>query len=338
MLKVALVLSLAINVGLFGYVFVSQDSASSASRDVKNISSDIDRKKSGATGIISDPIRLLTQLEGEYPTTRETTAIYYWESPSKLVSQLHEEQAQTARSIRAELLAAYGDAAISQPEFESYFFPLGSGFGFLNSEQHIQISELRGKHRSSLMSIKGGPQAFTELKQKELAYLESVQSRLSAEEFFEFELRESQTAKQLRSVDIDWTESEFLEVFKIKSASDQAGSPLQLINPDIYNLEVSEVLGSDRYMEYLKAADPMYTRLNAQIQRDGGSEQDAEKAYSIYVNYGAKISDAMQSKDLRAVQQLQKERSQIIQEKTGIRVGQPQQIPFDYPKKRWSDK
>tara|TARA_B110000879_G_scaffold188181_1_gene250621 strand:- start:606 stop:1652 length:1047 start_codon:yes stop_codon:yes gene_type:complete len=340
MLRAGLIISVVANICLVGYFVVQQDSGREPIESIENraaysdISAPFISDKSTSNKSAAEKALTLAQLQTKYATPNTAPALYYWQPAYKIANQFQAAQRRNAESIRNELSANYGEQVFTEATFSSFFYPLGAGFEFLTSKQQIQISGLRDEHRAGLMSIKGGFQSFIELQRKEQVYLGQVQEILSEDEFLEFQLRESQLAEQLRSIDFDWSESEFRKVYEVRAASTSPTSPLLpagLFSSGLLSEEVKQVLGEIRYLKYLKATDPTFGQLSSQVELNGGSEQDAADAYDVYTSYGEQIIQAMQNRDLKRAQQLKTERDQIIQEKTGARVNQPPQLPFNIP-------
>lgn len=340
MLRVGLIISVVANICLSGYLFVPHDSGKAPIESIENntVHSDISAPSTSDRGITdksaAEKAVTLSALQAKYATPNAAPALYYWQPAYKIANQFKAAQRRNAESIRAELSANYGEQVFTEATFSTFFYPLGAGFEFLTSNQQIHIAELRDEYHAGLMSIKGGLQSFVELQRKEQVYLGRVQEILSEDEFLEFQLRESQLAEQLRSINFDWSESEFRKVYAVRAASTTPTSPLLpagLFSSGLLSEEVKQVLGEVRYLKYLKATDPTFGQLSSQVELNGGSEQDAADAYAVYTSYGEQIIQAMQSRDLKRAQQLKTERDQIIQEKTGARVNQTPQLPFNIP-------
>ena len=246
----------------------------------------------------------------------------YWINPSAVIGRIASERLKNRQLIREKLVNRYGDKVREDKAFRKYFYPLGKSFSFLESKKQLLIDELRVVHKN--IGYKVSPisqKPVNTPKQRENAFFDLIRKVLSPEEFFEYKLRDSSLARQLRAIDFVWTEREFRDVYLIRDQADESayvGNFTGWSNANLYDVKVRDVLGDLRYMSYLKAQDPIYKGMSADLRL----EVDAlYGVYEQYVYYGELISQArINSSNFSKVKELESIRNKKIKDISGFDV------------------
>lgn len=274
---------------------------------------------------------VLAELEAETIPTQISVASNYWRPVSETALALQASQQRDAEWTRRELYQRFGDEVYEEPVFATYFFPLGPGYEFLTSQQQIQIVEMRDRFQAErFVAMSSGGSSIAAIQKGDQQFQEELKSMLGDDLYFEYQLRDSRLAQQMRSNAFEWIEYEFREVFAIKlrqqenSSSSGATQLAMGMNQSGFDPEIENIMGNARYIEYLKASDPSYRRLVDQVEAAGGSEADAEQAYEIYAEYAPQISEAMQDRNPNLARSLQTERDSRVTEATGLYLSNAQ--------------
>jgi hypothetical protein len=145
--------------------------------------------------------------------------------------------------------------------------------------------------------------ARTDIRREDIAYKgdahqqeieRRVKALLTPEEALQYDLRMSSTADKLRSqlVGFDPTESEFIEIYKIRKAHDEARDEkitanrgdtpeLRQAYKDGLDLAIKNLLGEERYADYDRATDFGFQQILVVTQKTGLPTSTAIAAFKI---------------------------------------------------------
>ena len=122
---------------------------------------------------------------------------------------------------RRSLISIFGADIIEDPLFETLFKPLNDSQSFLDSDKQIAVDETRKRASMSALQLSRGG-FITEMRDdrfREAEELEaSLRAILTADEFTEYELRESRLAARMKETmaAFDYSELEFRDIFTIR--------------------------------------------------------------------------------------------------------------------------
>ena len=331
MKKPILFLSVLVNVLLLAYFLVF----SGLRLPEKEANADLAHTPTFDASLVQDgdDVSVLYSLQSKYLPKMTAPAAHYWKPSADIMVKISEDKVRTDELIRDELLQIYGDSAKTITALEQYFYPLGPGFEFLNSDVQIEVAGIRDAHRKSMMGLAGrGIESLGTARSREAVYWDQLKQILSPDELLEFELRESGVAQQMRNINFDWNESEFREVYKVRRKQSNSSLLMGMMSgTSAYNEEIKAHLGEDRYKEYILAADPSLIRFKEQAVKAGLNNTEIDSAVDIYIDYGDRISLAMNSSNRRKAAQLSAERDSEISGLTGIKTGTRPKMPFEVP-------
>ena len=165
-----------------------------------------------------EDVSILYELQSKYLPRMTAPAAQYWKRGADVILDMTAEKTRIDQQIRSELLAIYGESAKAVAAFEQYFYPLGPGYEFLNSDVQIEVARIQDTHKTAMLNLSdAGLQSLGQARQLEADYWMQLEQLLTPEQLFEYALRESGLAQQMRTMQFDWSEDEFREVYKIRS-------------------------------------------------------------------------------------------------------------------------
>ncbi|MDA9004123.1 hypothetical protein N9J26_01395 [bacterium] len=222
---------------------------------------------------------VLAGIEADYQSNNAREPGVYWKpevaDPLIMSNDLLVQNADK----RDQLLAIYGDSIKDDPEFYPLFRPLQQKLAFLSSEKQIQLQELQ------LMAVSNTGFGNTE-------YDQLMQDILGAEDYHEYQLRESPTAKQLQNelAAFEYTEQDYRELYSIKQASSQnsglSGAYLSLNDTigearDPAEADIKNYFGEERYEQYQRSKQPDFRRTLSIADGQYVAREDAIAVYQI---------------------------------------------------------
>ena len=233
---------------------------------------------------------------------------------------------------RLMLVSIFGPDIIQDPLFETLFKPLNDSLSFLDSDTQIAVDETRKRaSMSALQRSRGG--FITEMRDdrfREAEELEaSLRAILTADEFTEYELRESRLAARMTETmaTFDYSELEFRDIFTIRR-NNEGSEFTKLKDRQSYrerrtasNEEIKNYLGDQRYKEFERSQDPAYRSLLAIGERYGNTTSEITEVYEISRATETEVSEIRSDKSLTRNQRSEmivETRSRAMEEITKI--------------------
>ncbi|MDC0889337.1 hypothetical protein OAS42_01700 [bacterium] len=221
---------------------------------------------------------------------------------------------------RLMLVSIFGADIIQDPLFETLFKPLNDSLSFLDSDKQVAVDETRKRaSMSALQRSRGG--FITEMRDdrfREAEELEaSLRAILTADEFTEYELRESRLAARMTETmaTFDYSELEFRDIFTIRR-NNEGSEFTKLKDRQSYrerrtasNEEIKNYLGDQRYKEFERSQDPAYRSLLTIGERYGNTTSEITEVYEISRATETEVSEIRSDKSLTRNQ-----RSEMIEE------------------------
>jgi len=221
---------------------------------------------------------------------------------------------------RRSLISIFGADIIEDPLFETLFKPLNDSLSFLDSDKQIAVDETRKRASMSALQLSRGG-FITEMRDdrfREAEELEaSLRAILTADEFTEYELRESRLAARMKETmaAFDYSELEFRDIFTIRRNNE--GSEFTKLKDrqsfrerrTASNEEIKNYLGDQRYKEFERSQDPAYRSLLTIGERYGNTTNEITEVYEISRATETEVSEIRSDKSLTRGQ-----RSEMIEE------------------------
>jgi hypothetical protein len=233
---------------------------------------------------------------------------------------------------RLMLVSIFGADIIQDPLFETLFKPLNDSLSFLDSDKQVAVDETRKRaSMSALQRSRGG--FITEMRDdrfREAEELEaSLRAILTADEFTEYELRESRLAARMTETmaTFDYSELEFRDIFTIRR-NNEGSEFTKLKDRQSYrerrtasNEEIKNYLGDQRYKEFERSQDPAYRSLLTIGERYGNTTSEITEVYEISRATETEVSEIRSDKSLTRNQRsemIEETRSRAMEEITKI--------------------
>jgi hypothetical protein len=156
---------------------------------------------------------------------------------------------------------------------------------FLSEEKRRQIIAVWARLRDEQQSMRSGltpEQRHNAYNNHERDSQVRIKELLTPEEAFQYDLRFSSTANAMRSslAGFDPTESEFVEIFKLRKAHDdlrrtemdeRGGIPVERINAaqDVLDEQIKNLLGEQRFADYDRTGDSGFQQILNLTEQSG---------------------------------------------------------------------
>jgi hypothetical protein len=163
-------------------------------------------------------------------------------------------------------------------------------YAFLSSDQQLSIQLLKSERDKQLRTAirQGDPGGFLaganaiEPKAVETinkGFQADLASLLDESTLFEFLLRDSPTAQQLRASGVELTQDEFREIFSVLSILQ--ASPVDIEAVLAARNELRQILGSRRFAAFWSARDPTFSSVQDVVTKNGLDGRTADAIYEI---------------------------------------------------------
>ena len=294
LLPVLLILSAAANAFLFLRTHDSADGQRTAAftrGESRNASAD-DSRTGASSHDLAYKLEALQRLEDEHLRAARELADVYWSAHDDSQHSYAEAFAAGLESVRAGLVRQLGAEAKADPLFRPLFRPLDQIYWFLTSDEQIGIQKLRLERDLALQAAARAAPLTAEVAaggapglghEATRAIVEEYQAGLAAlldaDTLLEFELRDSAIAEQLRASDVEFTESEFRQVFSLMAGLQGGVTEIDEVRSTRDRLR--NILGPQRFALLWAARDPMYADLKRVAARHSLPEGQVLSVYGV---------------------------------------------------------
>jgi hypothetical protein len=232
----------------------------------------------------------------------------YWQQVSANPGESAVALLQSNAAKRDRLLEIFGDEVKDDPAFYALFRPYQDKLGFLSSEKQLKLQELQ------LTSIAAGAPKTPAQTQRE------IEGILGADDYYEYQLRESPAAKRLQHqlAAFEYSEQDYRELFRIKYEMGAqryggAGQPIQSVSMSGADFGLNGLaqaanpaeeeairayLGEERYREYSLSQQPDYRRLARVAEANGVNRNDSMTAYEVLSRARKQLNELHQNASL----------------------------------------
>jgi len=209
-----------------------------------------------------------------------------------------------ARQIRTAVLTEFGEAARDNPLFNAVFYPLDYEADFLSSEDQIALFEKMTEQQANQAKLlaegldpaKLPPSDPTEVLSKQAAY--------------EWKLRKSFLAQQLRASEVSFTEQSFRQSYALLAPIYEFNQSSPILNGSDVNTAINgleRLLGVEDAIRVQAALDPRFTQFKALAHKHSLSPDQVITAFGIVLqaeNALMQAHDLMASDEDRAVEMM----------------------------------
>ena len=207
----------------------------------------------------------------------------YWASSSHIEQlQSVEKSYQRFAQVRKTLVAEFGPEAENDPLFSFMFFPLGDIYSFMSSAEQIALQDAQLSQAKGIFSGAIDPTANHD----------PAKDVLSDTSFYEYSLRASPLADQLRMLNISFTEQSYRQTYALLSSPNRkAGEPPQRINGET-GLRLIKSLGEQDALKIWATLDSYFSYIYGLGKQYGLTDKEIVDAHQIVRNYEAAIANA----------------------------------------------
>lgn len=230
---------------------------------------------------------ILAELEQRAEQSLGRGRFRYWLRDGGRTAEDAKRRLVAAEAIRGALRAIYGPGAADDPKFKRYFRPLDARLEFLSSEQQLRVEKARvdfaaGHARfASGRPRQGGPAAGGAERvplEYDAAWQKALGAMLDAPLLFEYSLRESALAEQLRSAGIELDEAEFREAYALLAELDASAGAARFRE---VRAALRALLGTERFDRLWAGRDPAFAVVGKLMRARDFSDATIVAAYGV---------------------------------------------------------
>ena len=293
-ITIVALLSVALNIGLLAHIISSSNNAEleiQADTAQMGLSSNslhqANYKKLLSKGL-SDyqaKILILDALGAQLLGTAPNKANYWTPRLANVRVERIQSRLDSQRKIRISLVEIFGETAKTDSAFSQLFQPLAQRLHFLSSDQQIAVQEQRVS--AEINTLKRSQSGNYDGEQARV----NVTDLLPAEAAFEYGVRYSTKAEQLRHADIDFSEELFRHTFRIVAATSNALGKRQQGGSAIIQqrTELRALLGQDDATRVMAALDSRFANMSKKGRFQGLTQNQLYFVYQIIADSEAQM-------------------------------------------------
>ena len=293
-ITIVALLSVALNIGLLAHIISSSNNAEleiQADTAQMGLSSNslhqANYKKLLSKGL-SDyqaKILILDALGAQLLGTAPNKANYWTPRLANVRVERIQSRLDSQRKIRISLVEIFGETAKTDSAFSQLFQPLAQRLHFLSSDQQIAVQEQRVS--AEINTLKRSQSGNYDGEQARV----NVTDLLPAEAAFEYGVRYSTKAEQLRHADIDFSEELFRDTFRVVAAtSNELGKRQQGGSAIIQQrTELRALLGQDDATRVMAALDSRFANMSKKGRFQGLTQDQLYFVYQIIADSEAQM-------------------------------------------------
>ena len=293
-ITIVALLSVALNIGLLGHIMSSSNNAElevQADTAQMGMSSNslhqANYKKLLSIGLSDYQAKrlILDALRTQSSSITPDKANYWTPSVANDRVERIQSRLDSQRKIRASLVEIFGEKAKTDSAFSQLFEPLAERLHFLSSDQQIAVQEQRVS--AEINALKRSQSGSYEGEQAPV----NVTKLLPAEAAFEYGVRYSTKAEQLRHADIDFSEELFRTTFRIIAATPNSLGKRQQGGSAIIQqrAELRALLGQDDATKVMAALDSRFANMSKKGRFQGLTQDQLYFVYQIIADSEAQM-------------------------------------------------
>ena len=223
----------------------------------------------------------------------------YWKGNSMFGMGMDKENIEATQELNAErdeLLKQLGIESSLESEISQILNPLEQSLGFLPEQKQVAIlKEVQDRQIRMAELSKDGELDREMMQQAQKEMEQSIKGMLSEEEYTNFLLQYSRTAKQMRgrTAGFDPSEEEFLTVFKLRHPFDEEYMSAMFDGADkeerkqyiaakqTLNEQIRQSLGDERYADYERAQDYQFQQIHSSLKKADLGTGEAIQVYDM---------------------------------------------------------
>ena len=293
-ITIVALLSVALNIGLLAHIISSSNNAEleiQADTAQMGLSSNslhqANYKKLLSKGLSDYQAKslILDALGAQLLGTAPNKANYWTPRLANVRVERIQSRLDSQRKIRISLVEIFGETAKTDSAFSQLFQPLAQRLHFLSSDQQIAVQEQRVS--AEINTLKRSQSGNYDGEQARV----NVTDLLPAEAAFEYGVRYSTKAEQLRHADIDFSEELFRDTFRVVAAtSNELGKRQQGGSAIIQQrTELRALLGQDDATRVMAALDSRFANMSKKGRFQGLTQDQLYFVYQIIADSEAQM-------------------------------------------------
>lgn len=293
-ITIVALLSVALNIGLLAHIISSSNNAEleiQADTAQMGLSSNslhqANYKKLLSKGLSDYQAKslILDALGAQLLGTAPNKANYWTPRLANVRVERIQSRLDSQRKIRISLVEIFGETAKTDSAFSQLFQPLAQRLHFLSSDQQIAVQEQRVS--AEINTLKRSQSGNYDGEQARV----NVTDLLPAEAAFEYGVRYSTKAEQLRHADIDFSEELFRDTFRVVAATSNALGKRQQGGSAIIQqrTELRALLGQDDATRVMAALDSRFANMSKKGRFQGLTQDQLYFVYQIIADSEAQM-------------------------------------------------
>ena len=256
---------------------------------------------------------IFAELQYIHRDTESEEPDIYWEKTEAARTALIRQKYTSQQQVRDALIVHFGQAAREEPIFIDVFRPLQKQFPFLTSKEQIALQKLQIDSQISMLSVQQTQDIFS-LNPSNLDQFPPIMPKtlsldishiLDEDSAFEYNLRMSTLAHQLRNSGVDFSEETFRKTYQILAnvflvKSPKSGADLQQMPESTlvdHRGDLDNLLGGDNTLKVMAALDPEFQTLRRKVAGLNLNEEQIMLAYEISLEARKAIFEALRTKE-----------------------------------------
>lgn len=293
-ITIVALLSVALNIGLLAHIISSSNNTEleiQTDTAQMGLSSNslhqANYKKLLSKGLSDHQAKslILDALSAQPLGTAQNKANYWTPRLANVRVERIQSRLDSQRKIRISLVEIFGETAKTDSAFSQLFQPLAQRLHFLSSDQQIAVQEQRVS--AEINTLKRSQSGNYDGEQARV----NVTDLLPAEAAFEYGVRYSTKAEQLRHADIDFSEELFRDTFRIVAATSNALGKRQQGGSAIIQqrTELRALLGQDDATRVMAALDSRFANMSKKGRFQGLTQNQLYFVYQIIADSEAQM-------------------------------------------------
>ncbi|GEM_PF-183643 len=255
---------------------------------------------------------IFQQLKDTYRISNSKIENTYWKNTNASKADYILQKQAVQQQIRDELVALIGQSARDEPSFIEVFRPLQAQFPFLTSQEQIAVQKIQIDHQTAIMKAPKVEASLSPFPQRTNSHhlpmspvSVNVNSILSDQSAFEYVLRTSFLARQLRESDVEFTEESFRKAYRLLAdlfpAAPSVIDRYQQRLPDKTLVDrredLDELLGAMNTLKIMSTLDPEFQKLQLKASGLNLDEEQIMTAYEISLEARMAIFDGIRTRE-----------------------------------------
>lgn len=227
---------------------------------------------------------LLSHLNRKYDQQLSAKSVYWRDRTTLALSIAAADQA------RADLMSLLGDSVWSEPALASLFQPYHREFPTLAAAKQVEVQRLLQQYFLAHEKLQADRSAYRDvIGQSYDALHAGVAKILTPSEHAEYVVRLSPLADSIRRMKLDLDEAQFRTLVQRIEANQHLTRlalhlEAQRTSLKLYDAQLADLLGKERYLNFISQIDPVYVSLAALARNNSIEPEKVREVYAAFVS------------------------------------------------------